>query len=255
LGILLRYRKEDLDRQFSKNANFFLKKEAKKRKQVIFYSIMNFYRLPILLQWIVAIILLLAGFYVLSGIDALWKIPLVFIALPLLQFCCTPLFRLLDIYKTLSPSVYTIFPNSKKYELHNITTFDYLQTFNWSDRGKVAQRQLLLNYGKAFLYLIEQIEAQKIPESVFIVGHSYFFSERTTEKLGFQIFPSDTITTLCSCLNAIELIGLYSFSQGKWAIPRFWRVKAIVISGEELCLRKEFIQRLIQKIEKKGVST
>jgi len=212
---------------------------------------MRFYQLPILLQWLIAIVLFLAGFYALSWLDTLWKLPLIFIALPFLQFCCTPLFRLLGIYTTLSPSVFTILPSSKKYELHNITTFDYLQEFNWSDKGKVAQRKLLLNYGKAFLYLIEQIETQQIPPTVWIVGNSYFFSERTTKKLGFQIFPSDAITKFCSCLNAIELIGLYSFSQGKWAIPKFWQVRALIISGENLCLQKDLILRILKKLEKR----
>jgi len=144
---------------------------------------MSFYHLPILIQWLLAVILCIVGFYSLNWIDSLWKLPLLFIALPVLQFCCTPLFRLLRIYKTLSPTVFTIFPSNKKYELHNITTFDYLQTFSWSDKGKIAQKKLLLNYGKAFLYLIEQIESNKMPATVLIVGHSYFFSERTTRNL------------------------------------------------------------------------
>ena len=211
---------------------------------------MGYYHLPILLQYLLAITLSIAGFCSLSWIDSLWKLPLLFIALPILQFCCTPLFRLLGIYKPLSPTVFTIFPSNKKYELHNITTFDYLQTFSWSDKGKIAQKKLLLNYGKAFLYLIEQIESKKIPATVLIVGHSYFFSERTTRKLGFKIFPSDSITKICSCLNAVELIGLYSFSQGKWAMPKFWKVKAVMISGEHLCLRKDLIINLIEKLEK-----
>jgi len=213
---------------------------------------MRFYQIPRLTQWILAAILFIAGFYSLSWIDSFWKLPFLFIALPILQFCCTPLFRLLGVYRSLSPTVFSIFPSAKKYELHNITTFDYLQEFNWSDKGKIVQKRLLINYGKAFLYLIEQIETQKIPATVLIVGNSYFFSERTTRKLGFQVFPSDTITKFCSCLNAVELIGLYSFSQGKWAIPKFWEVKAITISGEQLCLRKDLIISLLKKLEKKA---
>lgn len=211
---------------------------------------MNFYQLPILIQWFIATILLLLGFYFVSSIDSLWRLPLLIFALPILQFCCTPLFRLLKIYKSLSPTVFSIFPSPKKYELHNITTFDYLQQFSWSDKGKPIQRKLLVNYAKAFLNIIDQIEHQQIPESVLIIGHSYFFSERTAKKLGFEMIPADKITVFCSCLNAVELIFLYSFSQGKWTIPKFWQVKAMFISGKELCKRRAIIQRLLLNVEK-----
>ena len=208
--------------------------------------------LPISLQWLLAICLVLIGIYSISLIDIWWKLIFVFLLIPILQFCCTPLFRLIGIYKYLSNTVYAVPATKAFYELHNATTYDYLQQFSWSDKGSKAQRQLLMNYGQAFLKIIQLIETGKLPPSLQITGQSYFFSRQTAQKLGFQIFPVNSITKICSCLNALELIVLYSFTRGKWAIPPFWKVKAMTISGEDLCKKKEVIRRIVQQIKKKS---
>ena len=212
----------------------------------------NAYYLPISLQWVLAICLFLIGIYGISLIDVWWKLIFVFLLIPILQFCCTPLFRLIGIYKYLSTTVYAVPATKAYYELHNATTYDYLQQFSWSDKGLKTQRQLLMNYGQAFLKIIQLIETGKLPPSLQIIGQSFFFSRQTAKKLGFQIYPANRVTKICSTLNALELTILYSFARGKWVIPPFWKVKVMTISGEDLCKKKELIRRIIQQIKKKG---
>lgn len=160
------------------------------------------------------------------------------IVAPFLNLASVPFFRLIGYYKYLNPYVLSTVQTDKKYDLHNIFTFDYLVNFKWADRGKKAQKILLAHYFKALLTIIERIESNQLASEVEIVGHSYFFSDRTAEKLGFTISTAGSFWVINSALQFIELSYLFSFSQGKWAVPKFWKVKRAEIIGSELVKKK-----------------
>ena len=159
-----------------------------------------------------------------------------------------PFFRLIGYYKYLNPYVLSTIQNDQHYDLHNIFTFDYLVNFKWAHRGKYAQRTLLAHYFKALLTIIERIEKEDLSPEVNIVGHSYFFSNRTAERLGFIISDASFFWKFNSAVQFIELSYLYSFSQGKWAIPKFWEVKRAEIKGSDLVPKKELLEQLVDKI-------
>lgn len=140
------------------------------------------------------------------------------------------------------------FQNDKAYDLHNIFTFDYLVNFSWSDRGAKAQKILLGHYFKALLTIIDRIESDGLSPDVKIVGHSYFFSDRTAEKLGFTVSKASSFWVFNSSIQFLELSYLYSFSQGKLAIPKFWKVKRAEITGHELVTKKELLEGLVGKL-------
>lgn len=209
----------------------------------------KYYDLSKFVQWIIAIILFVGGFGAMIPI-VMKPYGLLFLPLiaPLLNLVSVPFFRLVGYYKYLNPYVLSTIQTDKGYDLHNIFTFDYLVNFRWADRGKKAQKTLLGHYFKALLTIIERIESGQLSAEVKIVGHSYFFSDRTAEKLGFTISKASFFWVINSALQFIELSYLYSFSQGKWAIPKFWKVKRAEIIGSDLVKKKELLESLVKHI-------
>ncbi len=209
----------------------------------------RFYDLPKFVQWIIAIIAFFVGFggtmiFMMKSYGLL----LLPILAPIFNLVSVPFFRLIGYYKYLNPYVLSTIQTEKEYDLHNVFTFDYLVNFKWADRGKKAQRTLLGHYFKALLTIIERIETGQLSPEVKIVGHSYFFSDRTAEKLGFTISKAASFWVINSALQFIELTYLYSFSQGKWAMPKFWKVKRAEIVGSDLVKKKEFLEGLVKKL-------
>ncbi len=84
----------------------------------------SFYKQPISIQWIEAILLLVIGFYpALYVIEMAYFQPLFyltfFIYLPFLQFSATPFFKLTGIYKYYSPMLLGYMPNDIQIDLHS----------------------------------------------------------------------------------------------------------------------------------------
>jgi hypothetical protein len=210
----------------------------------------RFYELPVSVQWVIAILLLILGFGLLLPIIAEPTLGLVLLPVfaPLFNLVSVPFFRLIGYYKYLNPYVISTIQNDEQYDLHNVFTFDYLVNFTWADRGKPAQRTLLLHYFKALITIIERIENKELSPDVNIIGHSYFFNDRTAEKFGFSIYKAGSFWIVNSCLQFIELSYLYSFSQGRWAFPKFWKVKRAEIIGRDLVKQKEKLEVLVSRL-------
>jgi len=210
----------------------------------------GFYELPKIIQWIIAIILLIVGMGSMMPILMLpYGLLLLPIIAPFLNLFSVPFFRLIGFYKYLNPYVISTVQTNESYDLHNVFTFDYLVNFKWADRGKKAQKILLAHYFKALLTIIDRIESGQLVDTVKIVGHSYFFSNRTADKLGFTVSKGPIFWVVNSSLQFIELTYLYSFSQGRWAIPKFWKVKKAEIVGSDLVKKKELLKGLVSRLE------
>ncbi len=211
----------------------------------------RFYDLPKFVQWLIAILLMLIGFLPMMPIMAkpygLLFLP---ILAPIFNLVSVPFFRLIGYYKYLTPLVLSTVQTDKEYDLHNVFTFDYLVNFKWADRGIKVQKMLLQHYFKALLVIIERIETGQLSPEVTIVGHSYFFNDRTAQKLGFTISKASSFWVINSCLQFIELTYLYAFSQGKWTFPKFWKVQRAEISGTDLLAKKNFLAGLVKKLGK-----
>ena len=175
----------------------------------------------------------------------LWLLPLI---APFLNFITVPFFRLIGYFKYINPFVLSTVQSDKKYDLHNVFTFDYLVNFSWADRGERARKIILGHYFKALLFIIERIENNELSPEVKIVGNSYFFNERTAEKLGFTVSKSSAFWVVNSAAQFIELSYLYSFSKSEWALPEFWKVRKAEIIGSELVAKKEQLEKLVDKI-------
>jgi hypothetical protein len=216
----------------------------------------NLYNLPRILQWAIAILLLIAGF-----IPAVFIIEhghtrpifyLLFIPyIPVAQFAFTPLFRLIGVYKYYSPMLLGYMANDRQIDLHSGTSFDYLLVMRKNKPGVEMRNRLLMYHVEGLIKLTQLIETKSVPETVNIVGTSYFFNNRTLHKMGFEIVNPSLFYRLNLFVNFIDLIWMYSLSQGKLSIPKLWNVKKASISGAKLIESNRYIEDLHDRMKRR----
>jgi hypothetical protein len=110
------------------------------------------------------------------------------------------------------------------------------------------RNKLLASHLEGLLQLISLIENKQIPESVTIVGTSYFFNDRTLQKLGFQIEKASTFYRANLFINFIDLCWMYSLSRGKVSMPALWDAKKASIQGGALVAQKGKLETLYGKL-------
>lgn len=216
----------------------------------------NFYKQANTVQWLAAILLLVGGF-----LPALFLIEkgqaqpffyvLFILYIPLAQFAFTPLFRLTGVYTYYSPMLIGYMANDKEIDLHSGGSFDYLFVMRKHKSGIELRNRLLMYHLEGLLQIIQLIEHKTLPETVTISGTSYFFNKRTLQKLGFEMIKPTLFFKLNLLLNLIDLTWMYSLSKGKFSIPTIWQAKKASISGAKLIEHKQFIEGLLEKMNKK----
>lgn len=214
----------------------------------------GFYQQPRFQLWLKAGLLGLCGLalgcYI--TIMAFYYDPLYYLSIfpyiPLMQFAGTPLLTLTGSYTYYSPLLLGYNATEKKIDLHSGTSFDYLFVMKGVKPGPPFKRQLLVYYLEGLRNLIQRIEEKTIPDTVRIVGTSYFFNDRTIQKLGFELEKPTLFYRLNLLINFVDLFWMYSLSQDKISIPRVWNAKKAGISGARLVESKEAIERLYQKL-------
>ena len=216
----------------------------------------DFYKQPKILQWIEAILLLLIGFLpALLIIEKGHSQPLFYllfiIYVPVGQFAFTPIFRLLGVYRYYSPMLLGYMANDNQIDLHSGSSFDYLFVMRKYKAGIELRNKLLMYHLEGLIYLIRQIENKSISDTVTIVGTSYFFKDRTLNKMGFEIIKPSLFYRLNLFVNFIDLIWMYSISQGKFSIPPLGNAKKATITGIKLIESKKQIDELYKILKTK----
>jgi hypothetical protein len=218
----------------------------------------DFYKQPKAFVWIEAILFFLAGillaiFIIEQGYaNAFFYLAFV-LYVPISQFLYTPLFTLTGGYTYYSPMLLGYMASEKQIDLHSGTGFDHLFVLRKVKPGVELRNRLLSYHLEGLLHLISQIENKQIPESVTIVGTSYFFNDRTLQKLGFQIENATAFYRANLFLNFIDLTWMYSLARGKFAIPALWDAKKARILGSDLVAQKSNLEALSRTLNtKKG---
>lgn len=214
----------------------------------------DFYKQPKALVWIESILFLLAGFFLaVLIIEKGYDQPLYYLAfvlyVPISQFLYTPLFTLTGGYTYYSPMLLGYMANEKQIDLHSGTSFDHLFVLRNCKPGIELRNRLLAYHLEGLLYLISLIENKQIPESVTLVGTSYFFNDRTLQRLGFQIEKASTFYRANLFLNFIDLFWMYSLSRGKVSMPALWEAKKAQIQGAALVAQKVNLEVLYGRLK------
>jgi hypothetical protein len=217
----------------------------------------KFYNQNIILQWAIAMIMLfVAGIIFYYWIKlmqiSLFAISLIFIVTPLGQLFISPFMKLTGVYKYLSPMLLVYAPNKKRYDLHNGTSFDYLFIFRKHRGGKKWQNELLLYYIDGILEIINEIDDKKIPESIELRGSSYFFSERTAEKFGFESNKTGISEKLNILINYIDIIWMYSLSKGRICFPKIADIRTASTTGNKLKEKKQELLKMKEYLKSRS---
>jgi hypothetical protein len=208
-----------------------------------------FYQKPKFIQWSVALILFSLLLVVCYGWfqimqKSVFSIFLLLVLAPLMQLCCSPLFTLLGMYKYVSPMLLIYAPSAAKYDLHNGTSFDYLTVLGGKMKRRSFQRVILRYYLQGLLEIIREIEAGETPETIEIIGTSYFFSENTARRMGFELHPAESSTRFNIYLNYLDLLWMYSLSKRKLTFPNLKEIKLAKTTGKVLKENKPAIEQL-----------
>ena len=214
----------------------------------------EFYKQPKIIQWIEAILLLLFGFLLaILVIEKGHSQPIFYllflIYIPIGQFASTPFFRLIGVYKYYSPMLLGYMANDRLIDLHSGGSFDYLFVMRKYKAGVEMRNRLLMYHIEGLIHLIQLIQNRSIPETVNIVGTSYFFNNRTLHKLGFDIVNPSLFYRINLFVNFIDLIWMYSLSKRKFSIPKLWNAKKASITGTKLVESKNKLVELYDKIK------
>ena len=199
------------------------------------------------IQWFIAFLLftiaigLMTALVIISLKYSFFAMLGVFIIIPIIQFLSTPFYTIAGFYQYLSPMLLVFNANDKLYDLHNGTSFDYLLHMRNIKTGREWQKKMLLHYFDGLLAIIKKIEEKELPKTVIIKGSSYFFSERTAAKLGFEIEEAGFMEKFNLLLNYLDLMWTYSLSKGKISFPNLFKIKKASILGSALLANKEQI--------------
>ena len=216
----------------------------------------DFYKLPKVLQWLLALLLLVSGFFpafaiIELGYDHPIAYLLFFFYIPIGQFSFAPFFTLVGVYRYYSPMLLGYMPSNTQIDLHSGGSFDYLFVMRKYKSGIEMRNRLLLFQLEGLKNIIQLIGDKAVPESVTIVGTSYFFSDRTVQKIGFELIEPSLFYRINLFANILDLVWMYSLAQAKWAIPKVWQAKKVQITGQKLVEHKVQLEVLYDKLNSK----
>ena len=214
----------------------------------------RFYQQHIVLQWIESVTIAVICFFpALMIIDFGFTNPFYYLLfifyIPLGQFGFTPIFKLTGVYTYYSAFLIGYLPNKIQIDLHSGGSFDFLFVMSKYKSGFEMKRKTLFFQLEGLLEIIKQIENELIPETVEIVGTSFFFNDRTSQKLGFTVKKPSFFYVLNLFVNFIDIFWMYSVVNRKVSFPRIWDAKKITISGQKLVSSKNEIKRLRDYIQ------
>ena len=216
----------------------------------------NFYKQPKILVWIESLLMLLIGIALaLLLIERGYSQPLFYLTfllyVPISQFLFTPIYKLTGGYTYYSPMLLGYMANDKQIDLHSGTSFDHLFVLRKYKSGTPLRNRILMYHLEGLLNIIQLIEDKHLPETVNIIGTSYFFNDRTLHNLGFQIEKASNSYRINLLLNFIDLFWMYSLSKGKVAIPSVWDLKKASILGGDLITQKSKLVGLYERLKVK----
>lgn len=167
---------------------------------------------------------------------------------PFLTFLSTPLLRVTGAFKYYSALFLTFGETPKRFEIHSGLGIDYLLFLRGVPPGKAMKQTVLGFYLQGLLNIAAKVETLPNPAAVKIVGTSWFFSDRSVERMGFTVSRGGWFHLVNLLFNFIELTILNSLTAGRVALPNVFRVKQASMNGQDLLAHRAYIQRLYERM-------
>lgn len=215
-----------------------------------------FYALPC---WLRAPLTLVLAAAAVAPLGLLLESPWWALALPLMAswgfFASTPFLRALGFYRYYSPYLCAMLPTPHRLDIHLGTTFDHALTMRPRDVGAVARAELLVGALDGLLAIVRQVERGHISGDVRVEGTSWFFTESTVRRLGFELAPPTWFGRLVPFLIALDIWVMTSFTRGQLASPQISRVRRAVTTGARLVAHRSKLEALRARLARSLVLT
>lgn len=169
---------------------------------------------------------------------------LIFLFVPVVQFFATPVFTLTGLYQYYAPMLITFRSSKTSVEIHNGTSFDYFLVFGRNKNKRPIKTWMLIYYLHGLLKIISAVKAGNLSNQATIKGSSYFFSEQTVKRMGFELAPTASFVKLNILVNYLDLLWMYSLAHGKLRFPNLNHIKTATISAENLLRQEVYIQKM-----------
>ena len=180
----------------------------------------------------------------------------IFFAIPLIYGFLAPLFLKLNYLSYYSPMLLGIRSKKKgNIEIHNGTVINYFLSRKSIRKGIQWKKQLLHHYIQGLLEIIDQIEQKKIDESVQIIGTSYFFNQRTAERIGFTVVKVDLRKKVQFVVSYLDFLWMNYIANPKHFFPKMKNLVSIKITAQELLKNKIILQKISDNLKNASNST
>jgi len=118
----------------------------------------------------------------------------------------------------------------------------------WSDRGARASRIVTADILRGLLALVEEIERGALPADAHIVATSYFFSDRTVARLGFELRDAPAAVRHNLAAASLSIALRLSFTRGRPAFPDLRRIRQAATTAGRLAEHADEIRRLLRRL-------
>ena len=208
-----------------------------------------FYALPLAIQAPIAVGLALLALW---PVTFLFRSPLAWLFAPLMAswgfFATTPFLRMVGFYRYYSPYLCVMLPTRRRLDVHLGTSFDHLLTLRPRDRGSPARRLMLRGALDGLLAIARDIEQGTLPETVIIEGTSWFFTERTARRLGFELVAPSWFGRLIPIVISLDIMLMSSFTRGRFHLPAVGRVRRARTTGARLLAQQARIREIRDRL-------
>ena len=173
-----------------------------------------------------------------------WKYVMVAFFLPVYSITFMPILTLIKVADYKSELLFITQDAKKDYDIHFGSLFDcILSGLFTGSRGKFKDLMLFFLVD-GMLEIIHEVETGKIDRGAEIRGSSYFFSERTAHKFGFEPMKMKTSHKYILYLNYLEILLVFSFSKGRFSLPNISDFKSMKTTGERMVDNKKYVEKL-----------
>lgn len=157
--------------------------------------------------------------------------------------------RLTKLFNYHSPMLLTIQMNTRIWEIHGGTIFDFFLNMEWHNKGKNAQKKLIILYLEGLLKMIENIKSGKFSNNLELIGVSYILGRKNAEKLGFTVENASFKRQIMFIFDYISLLLMYSFTNGKIAFPNISKIIKLKIKADKLVVNENYIKTVVNRLK------